>query len=105
MKGLIMATYETQSTGITGETDIVVRTGTAIVPDGWQNLTPEQAAQKAFLVGRISQENDRRFHVTSYAQQTFQRNDWRQNNAAYLSTYDEAFAWIISECNNVLERL
>lgn len=100
-----MATYETRETGIKGETDIVVKTGLSTVPEGWQNMTPEQAAQKAWLVGRISLEHADRYHVTSYAQQTFQRGDWKQNSAAYLPTYDEAFAWIVSECNNVLERL
>lgn len=98
-----MATYETRDIDIKGETDIVVRTGNAQVPDGW-NMTPEKAANFAFLVGRIGLDNGR-YHVTSYAQQTFQRNDWKQNNAAYFGTYDEAFAWIVSECNNVLERM
>jgi len=99
-----MATYETRATGIKDETDIVVRTGIARLPDGWQNMTAEKAAEFPFLVGRIGLDRDR-YHVTSYAQQAFQRNDWKQNNAAYFGTYEEAFAWIVSECNNVLERM
>ena len=100
-----MATYETQTTGIVGETDVTVKTGMAIVPEGWQNLTTDQAARKAFLVGRITEMWPGRFHVTSYAQQTFQRADWQENNVADLGTYDAALSWIISECNNVLERM
>jgi hypothetical protein len=99
-----MAAYETRSTGIADETDVVVKTDLAIVPPGWQNLTPDQAAQKAWLVGRISRDGAR-YRVTSYAQQTFQRSDWKQNSGAWSNTYDEALAWIIGECNNVLERL
>jgi len=98
-----MATYETRSVGIAGETDIVVKTGLTIVPSGW-SMTPDRAADYPFLAGRISLDAGR-YHVTSYAQQTFQRDDWTQNNAAYFGNYDEAFAWIVSECNNVLERL
>lgn len=99
-----MATYATRSDGLSaGETDIVVRIGIGVVPDGW-NMTPEKAATFWFLVGRISYDNGR-YHVTSYAQQTFQQKDWKQNNAAYFDTYSEAYAWIVSECNNVLERL
>lgn len=99
-----MAIYEARSVEIEGETDVVIKTGIAQVPDGWQNLTPEQAAQKAWLVGRISKDGNH-YHVTSYAQQTFQRNDWTKNNAADFGSYDEAMAWIVSECNNVLEML
>lgn len=101
----MMATYETQSVGIDGETDVTVTTGIARVPTGWQNMTPEKAAQRSWLVGRISRKDRGGYHVTSYAQQTFQRNDWTQNNAADFGSYDEALGWIKSECNNVLERL
>ena len=99
-----MATYEAQSTGIKGETDIVVRTGIAVVPAGWQNMTAEKAAERNWLVGRISFDKGQ-YRVTSYAQQTFQREDWEKNTSGAFRSYDEAFAWIVSECNNVLERL
>lgn len=99
-----MATYEARPVGIEGETDIIVRTGIAQVPDGWQNMTPEKAASHPFLIGRIGRDRGR-YHVTSYAQQTFQRKDWKQNSAADFGTYDEALAWIKADCDNVLERL
>ena len=99
-----MATYETRAVGPKGETDIICRTGIALIPEGWQNMTPEQAATRPWLVGRISEDGSR-YHVTSYAQQTFQHGDWKQNNAAYFGTFDEALGWIKAECNNVLERL
>jgi hypothetical protein len=100
----VTATYETRPVGIPGETDVIARPGVARQLDSW-NLTPEQVATHPFLVGRISQERPDRYHITSYAQQVFQRSDWKQNNAAYRRSYEDALAWLVAECNNVLERL
>lgn len=99
-----MATYATQSVGIDGETDVTVTTGIAHVPAGW-NMTTEKAAQRSWLIGRISRKDRGGYHVTSYAQQTFQIDDWEVNQAADFGSYDEALGWIKAECNNVLERL
>lgn len=98
-----MTIYETRDVGMKGETDVVVKTGITTTIDGW-NMTHEQVAQHPFLVGRISQRRVG-YHVVSYAQQSFQRSDWRRNNWIDVATYDEALGWIKSECNNVLERL
>lgn len=100
-----MAIYETRDVGIQGETDVIVKTGMPVIPEGWQNMTPEKAARKEWLIGRISQRDRGGYHVTSYAQQVFQIADWKQNNAADFDDYDQALGWIKSECNNVLERL
>ncbi len=96
-----MATYETRKTGIKGQTEVLVKTGIAKVPEGWQNLTPEKAASYPFIAGYVLQDGNQ-WHATSMAMQAFRRLQWTQNEGQDFGSEREALDWIVAKCNEEL---